>query len=101
MIIITFLLSVLALLSLYIIIRNNKVCEFTVNLNDEGFEVCKSHLLSVTEYNKKERDEHERLHKIWQSINNISYNKILYSFKPLKKEYWLTKEQIDFLNLKF
>lgn len=32
---------------------------------------------------------------LWDIINNVSYNKMLYSYKPLKLEYWFTKEEIE------
>ena len=43
--------------------------------------------------------KHTYLHSVWNSINDISYIRMLLSFKPLKPKYWLTREQQDFFNL--
>lgn len=37
----------------------------------------------------------EEIDHLWDIINNVSYNEMLYSFKPLKLEYWFTKEEIE------
>lgn len=82
--------------------RNLRVYKFREYLNDKGYSVCHKHLLSIPdeEYGPDERAVHEIYHAMWNwnSILDISYDKMLYSFKPLKEEYWLTKEQIKFLH---
>lgn len=80
--------------------RNNKVYEFKKYLNNKGYSVCCKYLLSIQdeEYGQDERVIHEIYRAMWDSISDISYYKMLYSFKPLKEEYWLTKEQIKFLH---
>ena len=37
----------------------------------------------------------EEIDHLWDIINNVSYNKMLFSFKPLKLEYWFTNEEIE------
>ena len=80
--------------------RNHKVCDFRINLIDRGYSVCKKHLDSIPdeEFTEDKRKEHEHLRDMWHSITDMSYDKMLYSFKPLKEECWLTKEQIEFLH---
>lgn len=90
---------VLLTLSILLIIRNNKVYEFLTNLSLEAFVKIRNYLNSCDEcLTDEEWTEYVRQREIVESIYDISYNKLLFSFKPLEKEYWLTQEQIDFLN---
>ncbi len=87
------------LLILYFLIRNDLVFRFTKELNHRCYEIVKSYLSTCGDI--LTRDEvryHKYLSSIWDSITNISYTEMLFSFKPLKPKYWLTKEQQDFLN---
>lgn len=87
-----------------ILFRNEKVCQYRVQLINRSCNVCQDYLMSIPpeEYDKENEEYHNKLRNIWMSIMDISYDKMLWMFwKPLKDEYWLTKEQIDFLNLKF
>ena len=43
--------------------------------------------------------DHQELVNVWNSIMDIPYEKFLFSFKPLRPEYWLTEEQLDFLRI--
>jgi len=84
--------------------RNEDVYKYRCQLIDRSYNVCESYLMSIPpeEYGKENKEYHDKLRNIWSSITNISYDKMLWMFwKPLEDEYWLTKEQIDFLNLKF
>lgn len=93
------LLIVLLTLSIPLIIRNSKVYEFVINLSLEAFVKIRNYLNSCDEYlTDEEWVEYVRQREIVESIYDISYSKLLFSFKPLEKEYWLTQEQIDFLN---
>ena len=89
-------------ISISILIRNNYVFKYRINLNDRGHQVC-SNYLHNTPLDKIDWDYHEELEKMWDSLlNNHSYDEmVLKLWKPLKDKYWLTKEQIDFLNLTF
>ena len=86
------------------LLRNEKVYQYRIQLCDRSYDVCESHLMSIPpeEFSKENKEYHDKLRNIWASIMDISYDKMCWMFwKPLKDEYWLTKEQIDFLNLKF
>lgn len=78
-------------------IRNYKVYIFVTTLNNMGFTICTNYLHSIEQVTEKTIEEYERLRDLWNSIVNIGYYKMVFSFKPLKLKYWLTEEQIEFL----
>lgn len=78
-------------------IRNSKVFEFRMYLTEQGYNICKKYLDSVEHFDKKALNEHEFLVDVWNSITDISYEKMLFSFKPLKPERWLNEKQLKFL----
>lgn len=94
------LLIVLLLSNIYILIRNNFVYEFVTSLNETCYQVCLNHNEKIFDCNNLEdfMKEQERLEDMWESISEIKYEKMLYSFKPLKPKYWLNKEQLKFIN---
>ena len=57
------------------------------------------HLDSVEHFDERAQEEHELLRDVWDEITNISYGKMLFSFKPLKPEYWLNEKQLKFLSI--
>lgn len=91
--------------SAYFDCRNDATFEFRKYLNHRGYNICREFLLSIDTHNTSDSEFEEKMRKykemvdIWDSINDISYKKMLFSFKPLEPKYWLTKEQINFLNL--
>lgn len=86
----------------YFLLRNDKVYHFRTDLNRMGYKVCQNHLDSCRDhYGYDEQTYHDKLVDMWNSISDISYDKMLLSFKPLNIETWLTKEPQDFLELKF
>lgn len=90
----------LVTLTIYFLIRNELVFRFTTWLNHRGYEILDNYLSSCGDVlTEDEVTNYTYLHSIWASIMSISYAKMLFSFKPLKPKYWLTKEQQDFLNL--
>lgn len=93
-------LLIVFLSSIYILVRNNFVYKFVTNLNETCYQICLNHNDKIYDCNNLEdfMKEHERLEDMWESISKIKYEKILYSFKPLKPEYWLNKEQLEFIN---
>lgn len=86
----------------YLLLRNDAVHQFQIDLNLMSYEVCRNHLDSCSgHYGYDEQTYHNKLVDMWNSISDISYDRMLLSFKPLNIETWLTKEQQDFLELKF
>ena len=88
----------------YFLIRNERVFEFRTAIEAMGYDIVKKHTsnwpINVDEesYNAY-KEEHERLRDMWLSLStNISYDKMLFSIKPLKPKYWLNKAQMEFLN---
>ena len=87
-------------LALYFSIRKNLVFRFTKWLNQRCCDIVIDYISSCgVTLTKDEMKNYKYLNFVWDSIKNISYTKMLFSFKPLKPKYWLTKEQQDFLNL--
>lgn len=90
---------VIIILSVWVLIRNYKVYEFQLYLNQQGYNICKKYLDSVECFDEKALNEHELLMGMWEEITGIPYEKMLFSFKPLKPEYWLNEKQLDFLRI--
>ena len=87
----------------YLLIRNKRVYTFRTTINDIGYNIVQKHTLNCPIHIDEEsynayNEENERLRNMWLSLENISYDKMLFSIKPLKPKYWLNKEQIEFLN---
>ena len=86
--------------ALCLLIRNFSVFRFTQQLNERSYKIVINYLDSCGDYlTDDESKKYKYLHSIWDSIMNISYTRMLFSFKPLTPEYWLTEEQQDFLNI--
>lgn len=87
----------------YFFNRNDDVKKFRDYLKEQGYWVCKSFLNDIDPIHISEWDfhykikEYNKLKELYDSITDISYYKMLFSFKPLEEEYWLTEEQVDFL----
>jgi hypothetical protein len=86
-------------------IRNCLVYNFLTSINHKGYNICTSFLDAIPDegFTQENQKYYEHLQQTWEDIyNSLSYYKIVFSFwKPLNYETWLTKEQINFLNLKF
>lgn len=84
--------SVLVLVcAFYILIRNERVCEFRIRINH----IC-SERMKVSEWGEWE----ERM-KMWNSImDEPTYDDMLFSFKPLIPEAWFNDEELKFMGLK-
>ncbi len=77
--------------------RNFMVRDFMISLSERSYGVLKK-CLDDCDSMEKYQSEFPQMEKIADSIRELKFEKVLYSFKPLRYEYWLTKEQIDFLN---
>ena len=86
-------------------IRNCLVYNFVTGINHKSYNVCMGFLDAIPgeNFTLENQKYYEQLQQTWEDIyNSLSYNKMLFTFwKPLNYETWLTKEQINFLNLKF
>lgn len=90
---------ILVLFSLIIIWRNNYVLYYRIELNHRCKIICLTYAHSRSY--RSSYFENVML-PMWDSIHAVSYYKMVFMFwRPLKDKYWLTKEQRDFLNLKF
>jgi hypothetical protein len=65
--------------------RNEKVCRFRNDLNRRCYRWSMQHLDEDSAYN-------------WLYDELPSYESMVFSFKPLDLEHWLTAEQIERLN---
>lgn len=90
---------ILLFVGAWLLIRNYNVFIFQLYLVEQGYNICKKHLDSVEHFDEKEWDKHQLLRNMWNEIADISYAKMLFSFKPLKPEYWLNEKQLDFLRI--
>ena len=93
-------LLILVALWSYIVIRNNKVCCFTISLGDLLFDELKRILNTYKddyEFNKDENNYNNIKEKVQLLLDKHSYEKYLYSFKPLKLEKWFTEEDLEFI----
>lgn len=80
--------------SIYMFYRNDVVFSYLTDLNHRCAEACRIYLLS-SEYTEAGFDEKR---EIYESImKRLNYTKLLFSFKKLKDENLLTKEELDFL----
>ena len=97
-------LIVLALYTIIVLYRNNKVYQYRSYILQKCYNVCMSYLDSIpdSEYTQDKREYHQYLRRMWWSISDISYYKMVFKvWVPLKDKYWFTEEQIKFLNLTF
>lgn len=73
---------------IWLLIRNHKTYKFMTGVSRMCYDAISRALdkgiLDVDEY-----------YEVW---NKLSYHKVLFSFKPLKLEYWFTEEEIELLN---
>ena len=74
--------TLVGFISLYMMYRSNKVLKFRIEIIT----------LLYGYYKNNKYEDFKELH-----INNhvASYNKMLWSFKPLKLEYWMTEDMIN------
>lgn len=88
--------------SMYMMIRNERVAGFQLALVELSHNVLKNYLKSLKDDSELDIEYYNKLCKYRDEICDISYNKMMWSFtRPLTIEEWLTKEQIEFLKLKF
>lgn len=94
---------IITIFSIILMIRDFTVRKFYDNVNDQAFHVVMSFLNSIAneEYTTEHHDKHLEILDMWESITekSLNYKKLLLKFWiPLQEKYWLTDEQIKFLN---
>ena len=89
-IIVLIILIALLLLNIYIMIRNSRVYPFRMsvleNIDSEVTKRIKQDAITIKE-----------ISQMFGILNTVSYAKMLFSFKPLKVEYWFTKEELKIM----
>lgn len=89
-------LSILLVFAVYFLIRNDKVLYFRLNYTRNAYNYLYKTLHCCID--EEDLDEYYKLrNRVYNTIDRYSYNKILFSFKPLKLEYWFTEEEIKYL----
>ena len=81
--------------SICILYRNELVHSYLINLNHRCAEACHTYLFSNTYTEAGFIEKREMYESIMRRLN---YDKLLFSFKKLKDENLLTKEELAFLN---
>lgn len=84
----------------YLLYRNNKVYHFSVGLDNFLFDEQKRILDTYKndgEFFKDEKNYKYIKEKIYALLDKNSYEKYLFSFKPLRLENWFTKEELKFI----
>lgn len=97
---ISLILLILIIFCFYVLYRNNKVYYFFVNLNGFLFDELERILNTYKNDNEFHEDENNYYNireKTYSLLDKHSYNKYLFSFKPLKLEKWFTKEELEFI----
>ena len=88
----------------YLMWRNNKVHDFRIEVIDKCYDVSRNFLDSLKD-DKELNERYEEFEQLEMKKNEIyskhSYHSMLFSLKQLKLERWYTKEEIEFMNLKF
>lgn len=84
----------------YLFYRNNNVYCFSVSLNNFLFDELNRILDTYKDDNEFHEDENN-YYKIKEKalflLDKYSYNRYLFSFKPLKIEKWFNKEELEFI----
>ena len=88
----------LLVVSTYIMIRNYRVYKFQTVVAELAFLVMDDFLSSVkADELVKRYAEYTETDRMIKRITSRSYDRMLYSFKPLKLEYWYSEEEIAFI----
>jgi hypothetical protein len=91
---------ILTLFCFYILYRNNETYYFSVSLNhflsDELRRILNTYK-NDNEFHEDENNYNYIKEKIYYLLDKYSYDRYLYSFKPLKLEKWFTEEDLEFI----
>ena len=81
--------SIGVIISMYVLIRNNKVCKFRMYIADLIYSRACDMINDGVSY--------QDISYLWNMLNDISYDEMLFSFKPLKMECWFTDDELELL----
>ena len=94
--------GIIVLFAIVMTIRNELTYAFLSSLNhflhDELTRILctyKDKEISFTELEEQKFNYFSE--KVTNILDKLSYNKIVFSYKPIKLKYWLSKEDIDFI----
>lgn len=91
--------------TLYVCIRNEYVFKFFNELNDACHQAALRAIEQEKEVASLTNDEKQNLFNyslvMWNDIMSLPYELVLFSFKPLRPECWLTRDQLAFLSSSF
>ena len=93
-------LVILLVLCFYFSYRNNKVHCFIISLSEVLFDELKRILDTYKDDDELHKDENNYNYikeKVLFLLNKHSYNKYLFSFKPLKLKKWFNEEELEFI----
>ena len=93
-------LVILLVFCLYFSYRNNKVYCFTTSLSDVLFDELRRILNTYKDDNELHEDEDNYNYikeKVLFLLDKHSYNKYLFSLKPLKLKNWFNEEELKFI----
>lgn len=85
--------------AIHIGIRNSLVCDFLHYTNHKSTNIMLDYLTTFrddSEFHEHEA-EYEKLDKIHNGIMDLSYTRVLFSFKGFKLENWFTPTELEFL----
>lgn len=86
---------------IYLMWRNNKVCNFRIEINHKCHDVLRNFLYSLKDDKElyERYGEYEQLEiKNDEILSKHSYGSMVFSLKQLKLESWYTKEEIEFIS---
>lgn len=93
-------LLILIVICFYVLYRNNEVYYFkrilNISLFDELIRILNSYK-NDDELHKDENNYNYIKEKVLFLLNKHSYNKYLFSFKPLKLKKWFNEEELEFI----
>ena len=102
--ILTVILVVILVVVIYLMWRNGKVRDFRIEITNKYYAVLRNFLHSLKddeELNQRYGEYKQLEMKRDEILSKHSYSSMLFSLKQLKLERWYTKEEIEFMNLKF
>lgn len=98
--IIILLIGLIFIVICYILNRNNQVYNVTMSWDNLLFDELGRILNTYKDDNEFSKDKNNYYiikEKVTHLVNKNTYNKYLFSFKPLKLEKWFTKEDLEFI----